>query len=239
MLLYKRGVGITGRRLARALGMRATTTWNPNIRIRWGNSGGNPIGACINQAEAIRIAAHGIHALEVLRDAGIPTIPVYRTVDDIQEYPVYSRRINHRAGKDIVICKTYQEAIENRQRFFTGYVETEREFRVHVFGGKILKMFRKVPRIPTPTDQIRSSFTGWGYSRVNLDNYKSGQAIAIEAVRALGLIFGGVDLGRTPEKTWVVFEVNTAPGLNAPTLDLYVNEFKEWLNDTTRLYRPD
>jgi len=229
-LLYSKGVGLTARRLATELGLEPTKTPSDDVVIRWGNS--NPGNDCsINPQQAIALAANGYHSLIRLRECDVNTLTLYRS-PPIDDYPIYGRRFNHRAGSDIIICENLEMALKSRRSYFTKYYKTHLEFRVHVFNGKVLKMFRKHNGGDELDDMIRTSKFGWQYSRVSLDNYLGGQQLAIAATDALGLTFGGADIGYNRDTgQYVVFEVNTAPSLNTPTLELYLIEFRKYLNE--------
>jgi glutathione synthase/RimK-type ligase-like ATP-grasp enzyme len=78
-------------------------------------------------------------------------------------------------------------------------------------------------------DRIRNHDNGWVFARVGIEPTQAVLDSAMLAVGALGLDFGAVDIAttRNNEKPIVVFEINTAPGIEGTTLEKYLDFFKE------------
>lgn len=224
MILYHRSTALTGRRLARLLGLKHGSTPKGLISVRWGSSVSHTPDISPNTQESIRLASNGRKSLLHLRDSGLLVPKVYTTPPD-NDYPILGRRINHRAGKDIIWCKTKEEATKANSSYFTGYMSVVSEFRVHVFGGKPLRMFRKVGG---ENELIRTSTFGWEYRRSDMSKHPKACEVAVNAVGALGLCFGGVDLGWGKDG-YVVFEVNTGPALNTISLLYYAQKLEAYL----------
>ena len=78
---------------------------------------------------------------------------------------------------------------------------------------------------------IRNIHTGWVYCRDNYIPDPTSIQLAIDAVQAVGLDFGAVDLIYNQHyNQFYILEVNTAPGLEGTTLINYVNAFIGDLN---------
>lgn len=123
--------------------------------------------------------------------------------------------------------------------------ELVREYRVHSFDGRSIRAGVKVPRegygTPGGTDNptapnychswIRSWDAGW---RIRYDGNTIRQAhrdLAHQAVAAIGLTFGAVDLGERQDGSLIVLEVNRAPGLEGGTIVAYANAIKRWMEE--------
>lgn len=128
----------------------------------------------------------------------------------------------------------HQRSMDFRARvnpdFWTEYTPVEDEWRLHFFRSKKgnLRLLRSGIKVPKPgaNPLFRGHSLGWRIS------YTGGapealRASARRAVDALHLDFGAVDIGFTPGEEPVVFEVNTCPGLDSGTLNLYVREILE------------
>lgn len=232
-LMYHRSTSITGRLLARMLGLQPRRRYHSGdvVVVRWGCSAHADMEYAINSAEAIRTAANSIRSLMEMHTAEVPTLDFYRDIPlDESVYPILGRKLYHRAGSDIVWCNTPAEAELSNRHYFTRYTPIDIEFRVHVFGDGVIRIFKKVPRTTDAHNIIRTSERGWGYQRVSLSNYQVGQEIAIKAVRSLGLVFGGVDIGwNRDRRKYVVFEVNTGPSLNTVSLRYYAERLAVYL----------
>jgi len=126
----------------------------------------------------------------------------------------------------------HADVVRNRNNvdFFTSYVPTAREFRVHAFQGDILKISEK---ILTNEEQfqhpwVRNFENGFTFRNVNNLQPRVQQRIEAagqEAVEALGLDFGAVDVLLGDDHNVYVLEVNTGPGLADNSLELYVLRF--------------
>ena len=117
---------------------------------------------------------------------------------------------------------------------YTKYIKKATEYRVHVFDGRVIDIQQKRKRQEVPNDeidyQIRNAVNGWVYCRDGIDCPDSVRMAAINAVAALGLDFGAVDVGwNTHDDAACVYEVNTAPGLEGSTLDSYYEAIKRRL----------
>jgi len=244
MILYNKRGATTAKALAETMGMRKVRDdrWKDRDgvpTIRWGSSMNIPNDTCtLNSARAIKIAADGIKSLDVLREAGVP-VPNTYVVSSAEEIPsdvrLFARLKYHAAGQDIIDCPTHTDSLRAYhmfdRNFFSEFVHTDREIRLHVLGGKVVKGFRKVETDDVTNSIVRSSKNGWGYKVINFETfYPMAIPIALKAVEALGLTFGAVDMACTEDKeTWVVWEVNTAPSLNTFTLGLYAEFLRKQL----------
>jgi glutathione synthase/RimK-type ligase-like ATP-grasp enzyme len=118
---------------------------------------------------------------------------------------------------------------------YTMGIENHGEYRVHVFNDEVI-LYQKKSR---PVDDegnvitaegadadVRNLASNWVYRVGNLKRLERVEQLAVNAVRALGLDFGAVDIIMDEEGDVYVLEVNTAVGLrNESTLEAYVNAF--------------
>jgi glutathione synthase/RimK-type ligase-like ATP-grasp enzyme len=115
---------------------------------------------------------------------------------------------------------------------YTKHVRHKREFRIHVFCGKVIdeQEKRKAREIIARNPWIRNHNNGYVFARNGLAVPECVKAEAIKAVAALGLDFGAVDVAyREKENQAFVLEVNTAPGLEGQTIQSYVQAIQEKL----------
>lgn len=160
--------------------------------------------------------------LTTLAEAGVPAVEVSRT----RREGWLPRRNNHQGGTDLLH--------PGRADYYVKKVDTIREYRIHIFtlpGQEpvSIRAGMKVHRegFTAPHPWIRSYDGGWRLSygewwRETL--LQRTRDTAKRAVKALGLDFGAVDIGTTPDGRDVVFEVNRAPGLEGGTIDAYVQK---------------
>lgn len=131
------------------------------------------------------------------------------------------------------------ESVYEGCRLFTiGIIGRRQEWRVHVVRGEVILTQLKLRRSGFEeregyTSLVRNLESGWVYS-VNYDEDDYAQSIprvkelAIQAVAALDLDFGAVDIVERRGEP-LVLEVNTAPGLEegSSSLTAYADKFRQ------------
>lgn len=148
-------------------------------------------------------------------------VPVPKLMSGPKEGYV-GRSFNHQGGKDLLAGGGHDYWVEK--------ISTTREFRIHVMGGVSIRAGMKVPRdgFPNPHPWVRSYDGGWRLSYGNAAQLFLKQSLrdaAKEAVQALGLDFGAVDVAQRAGGGVVVWEVNKAPGLEGGSLKRYAEKF--------------
>jgi hypothetical protein len=119
-----------------------------------------------------------------------------------------------------------------RADFYVKMLDIREEWRIGVFQGRYISSQFKVPTRELQDDYekfIRVTRTGWGFSYDHRPTPIVLREAAIEAVEALGLDFGGVDVGLLGDNSAVVLEVNTAPELSPLTAKKYAQAIMEVL----------
>lgn len=194
--------------------------------VRWGNK--NPfVNPSVNELDSL--ASLGSKHDQLARMAACAVqVPDYGLITP--EYCTWVaprnrifRKLSHHAGNDnpYIVMKDYHISRTEigGYDYWMDYIRKIGEFRIHVFNGEVIRVQKK-RRVNSgvSNDRIRTSVNGW--VSVEVDNsYMAGWPADIHlqagaAVRALGLVFGAVDvLVDKNNKVWVL-EVNTAPGLN-------------------------
>jgi glutathione synthase/RimK-type ligase-like ATP-grasp enzyme len=102
---------------------------------------------------------------------------------------------------------------------FMEYIDAPYEYRVHIFKGKSIRVSLKAyadPEAKGHYTTAKPSSRVWHVRKA-----------AKQAVAALGLDFGAVDILATDDECWVL-EVNAAPGLGGSTPRLYARTFLRW-----------
>lgn len=145
-------------------------------------------------------------------------------------WPIVGRPDSHTRGRGYWLCNNLsdiQKALRGTRRkqpatHFMEFVEAEREYRVHIFKGKSIRISEKSFFID---DTGHKDYT----TTKPQHNIKHVRKAAKKAVKALGLDFGAVDVLATDDECWVL-EVNAAPGLGGTMPALYAEVFKKWSN---------
>lgn len=128
----------------------------------------------------------------------------------------------------------------NGDKYYTMDVPKNREFRVHIFNGRTIGIYEKIPNNPTDPMWKNDNTT---FRRIDqsdgrvMRHLRGLRPMSRAAVSALGLVFGGVDVIKSTDGQYYVTEVNSSPALNDPNLERWADEIAEYvrgaLNGTT------
>lgn len=203
--------------------------------INWGTTYPNlqGRGRTLNLPGNVADSINKLVALTKLKEEGV-NVPSFSTsIDNLNRTDsIVLARTNLRGsgGAGIVVLREADDVVE--APLYVQYVPKQAEYRVHVVAGRTIWIQEKRKRNGVEQDKnqklIRNHANGWVFCNVT-DGRPCGADLAVQAVKALGLDFGAVDLiiGRDDNRAYVL-EVNTAPGLESPQLKAaYANAFKE------------
>lgn len=209
---------------------------NGDIVINWGagrtppNLVGRPV---LNKFEAVYFAISKLRTFGVLQSAQVPIPRVTRNREEAQEWANTGKVLGRDAdtghsGSGITVYRRGSEV--GAHQFYTDYWTKNREFRIHVLNGQIIFQQEKVRKRDADNldPYVRSHTRGWGFAFNHLETSPVPDVVrttGLSAVRALGLDFGGVDIGWNRTDGAAVFEVNTAPGLENTSLAAYITAF--------------
>lgn len=203
-----------------------------DLVINWGTTGQDGL----NNPLAVERATDKRLTLHALSNAGI-ACPDYSTdreeaVNWLEEGSGVVCRTLARAsaGKGIVIAGSQEELVD--APLYTRYIKKVEEYRVHVFNGRVIDVQRKARSTDVPDEQVnwqvRTHANGFIFAREGVELPVEAQALCIDAVAALGLDFGAVDIVYNAKKNqYYVLEINTAPGLEGQTLISYADAIQE------------
>ena len=99
---------------------------------------------------------------------------------------------------------------------FMEYIEAPREYRVHIFLGKSIRISEKAHTAFHEYTTVKPQH-----------NVKHVRKAAKKAVKAVGLDFGCVDILANDDDCWVL-EVNSAPGVGGSMPRVYADIFTKW-----------
>ena len=242
---YKSG-SQSAKDLALGLGIKRIKNKNSKFRgtanktvINWGSSTptvdfGNAI--IINKPKAVGLAANKLKTMGFLALSGVST-PDYSPHKEQalqwleQGHKVFCRtKLSGHSGEGIVIAETINELVD--APLYTKWVRIGQEYRVHVFRGEVLDVQRKARKHDVPDEgvnwKVRNLAGGFIFARADVNPPEDVLKQAVDAVEALGLDFGAVDIitGKNNNNAYVL-EVNTACGLMGTTLEKYIEAFGE------------
>ena len=205
---------------------------NPaTVVVNWGNSSMRFTHRnTLNKPEAVAVAANKLSTLDKLLHHGVP-VPEFTTDKRIAlgwldiGCRVFARtKLSSHTGDGIVIIEDESEMVD--APLYTKYQRKDKEYRVHVFKGKVIDITEKRKRYgdgeerPGYNPYIRNLKCGWVFCRDGVRPVEAVKVESVRAVQALGLDFGAVDIIEYKGKVWTL-EVNSAPGLEGTTLQRY------------------
>lgn len=224
--------------------------WRPGRKvINWGNTRianwmiPMAMGALLNRPSQVELASDKVKTFQKL--TGVVPIPdvttsgpeAYHWLRSDPKYPGFKHAVLCRtltranSGRGIVVATTPEEIVQTLAPLYTRYVPKQQEYRVHVFrelGVVDVQQKRRHTEGDTSDPYIRNHATGWVFCRENVSPPQEVLNAAVDAVMALDLDFGAVDIGFHTNIGPCVYEVNTAPGLTGQTLVNYAQAFKQF-----------
>lgn len=236
------GKGLSARILATKLGLHYTSIsyklTEPPV-VRYGNSNGVfDNDTKFNSPDSIRNCGNSAAFSKICADNKIRS-PLYTPFDianiDDYVYPFLLRNAHHMAGKDIIIVESKEQLdtligdSATDGRYHVPYIHIDLELGIHFINGKVIKIFKKIPGEKVLSERIRSSVMGWHYHLISdLEQFKVAQTLTLKTAEIMGVGFGRADIGYDEtEKKYYIFEINTAPGLNSKTAELYATVLRE------------
>lgn len=134
-------------------------------------------------------------------------------------HPLFARDTIHSRGRDIKIAlEGWQVAplIAGGTGFFTAHVPSIREFRTWGYRNYHLGTYEKALTRPKDCKKLgRNYANGFDFNGIENDDVPVGlKDVCRDALAALRLDFGAVDTLQRVDGTYVVLEVNSAPGVS-------------------------
>ena len=150
--------------------------------------------------------------------------------DNTTKYVARTR--THMDGSGFFLVEGMEEmqmAMDGGCEFLMDFIPSCKEYRVHVFDGLIIRtQYKHHPDPEGADDTCRITDNGWVLRHMHVvDVPMYIRQAAKDAVRALSLNFGAVDVLHGTDNKPYVLEVNTAPFLTDITLSGYVSAIKQ------------
>lgn len=190
----------------------------------------------LNHPRAVAFAADKLVSFELFKARGVPC-PEWthdKAVAEMwrnQGFTVYGRDTARGSGGSGISLYHYGQEL-GHHLFYTCGIKVYNEYRIHIGKDQVIDITKKGVKnghVASPTSAyIRSHQNGWIFMRNNIKPAGDDMIqVAKDAVRALDLDFGAVDICRSRDRKVTVFEVNTAPGIEGTTLNRYIQFFKD------------
>lgn len=288
---YSGATDVTGKKLAETLGMKhgdkmpslkdvcMIIGWGTKVKYSSYDLDNIPV---LNHPDNICLNRNKLESMRMMINNGVNIAPFIgkqyiKDIGNVVALPVIGRTAYHQGGKGFWNCPTMTHvnaAIAEGADYFQNVIEIKDEYRLHVFGDKVIYAVKKVKRTVEEMEEayikheterqltlaskngdeldaktletmlrrqakkfaqdganmlIRSNRLGWKFASVK-NVPKELETEALKAVKAVGLDFGAVDCCiDVNNKSWVL-EVNSGPGLEEKTFDIWIKEIKDATN---------
>lgn len=220
-----------------------------HIIVNWGSSSFHPRVPrelnVLNHPIKVKHAVNKIHTFQRLQQTLSRNIPEWTTSQDVahewvveEGKEVYCRQsVEGHGGIGIVLATSGEQVRESNARLFTVKVPVDREFRVHIFNGRVIDYSQK-KRVGKKkreennillNEDIRNHKNGWIFARAGVSLPEEAKTLVKNAMYELGLFFGAFDIIWTPQEYPVILEVNTAPGIEGSTAEAYAEAFYSYI----------
>lgn len=215
-----------------------------HLVVNWGHGdvpywGGSLAGnvRLLNHWSRVSLAINKRTAFGKFKESGVPTpswtVSKAKAAEWIADGGVAICRtlLSSMEGKGIVVATKLSELVD--APLYTKLFSKDKEYRVHVFKGEVIDFVQKklksgASEIKGRNKYIRNTANGWIFAREGITLPATASDVSKQAIQALGLDFGAVDLAVNTAGKVVVFEVNTAPGLEGTTVTKYVQAIKAY-----------
>jgi glutathione synthase/RimK-type ligase-like ATP-grasp enzyme len=212
-----------------------------DVIVNWGTSKQAPVmGPVLNDPQAVLKAANKFFTFSALAGENVACVQWTANKAVAKEWldsgciVVVRKTLTGHSGAGIIIVEKGQELEE--APLYTKYLFKVREFRVHATPTAVIDTQMKVrdPAVVPKSWKVRSHDNGFIFQRKNITPSEKRDALAIQAVKVLGLHFGAVDIVEDKKGNFYVLEINTAPGLEGQTVAAYNNALTELANDVAK-----
>ena len=190
-----------------------------DVTVRWGISfhGNQPaINAAVNKFDKLGAMFQFVKAKV---STPFPHTDFEDAIQEDKGSILLARKIKHTKGKDIIVCKTLPEIRKaaSKRDFYVKWIPTQTEYRVWVFQKRILSVSEKIYKGEGEyTGYIRNR--RFGFKFVKRDDLRKADYLSklcINAVKALGMDFGAVDVLAGKDGEHYVLEVNSMPAIDS------------------------
>lgn len=235
LICYSGKSSVTGKAIRQkfnALRKRTGKKAKCDLFIRWGSTEEFPntrYKVELNSLEAVRNAVNKLKMLQLLSAAEVPTLDFGTELVTVNDFldENGSQYIRNKLGV-VRYANDFNPASD--MYYSKPIVDKRREYRVHVFNGKILGIYEKVPMGEERPKLFKSDTCNFKRRDPELCLLnKENQEVCIKSVQALGLLFGGVDCIRDKNGNIFICEVNSSPSLNTLNVDRWSEEILNYV----------
>jgi hypothetical protein len=187
-----------------------------------------------NSPEFIAITGNKLLFSQKMGEGGIYSPIFHRELDRITFPCVIRQTLNAHGGVGIIFCENDEDFKGNWSNncWWTPFVKMDFELRVHILGGEIKRIFKKVKENEEEFP-IRNQENGYHFSLRNIENYRKLGVLVKRLTEIFGTeAFYSIDVGwDSQRREYFVIEANSCSGLNSYTVEVYADYLIQKLGD--------
>jgi glutathione synthase/RimK-type ligase-like ATP-grasp enzyme len=194
--------------------------------IRWGCTSQMEAKHTVNKVKDIQLVNNKTECRKVLGQVehkGKQIIPTtwfsFEEWQKEKQLPVIVRPNHHAQGRKLYFCNTEELVFKacklcGNQAYISSYIPKQKEFRIFVMQGRVVWVAEKTPENPNAI--AWNVAKGGTFTNVRWSDWPlKGCRIALKAMEAVSLDFGGVDIMQC-NNDFYVLEINSAPSQTSP-----------------------
>jgi len=201
------------------------------VVFRWGCTSDIEAEVIVNSAKSIRRVADKLNFRKLLEEHELGPRTWFNTEDT--ELPCIVRPQTHHQGRNLFVCRTYQELNSIIRRLGGIFYSSEiinkvSEYRVFVVQNRVVCVAQKFPN--NSNDIAWNVFQGGRFENVSWDDWHlKAVRISLEAFELSKLDFGGVDVMVDEDNNVFVLEINSAPSLTSDYRQECFSKAFDWI----------
>ncbi len=200
--------------------------------IRWGTSASALSEDTIyNSPQLIRAAGNKMRFSEEITRAEIACVELLTGTPE--RYPVLVRtELNRGGGIGLFVAETPEQFEQWKQYPWSYFYNFSIEVGVHMLGGEVVKVFKKVREDGLEQEKFprRNTNNGYRFSLIRNDKFPKLLKFCKQFYSVFPIQMGRADIGWDVDaRTWRIIEFNSAPDLtqNQNTLEMYAKFLAE------------
>jgi len=188
----------------------------------------NPARVRNRTAIVFRTGLDKISQLRSFKENGVscPEFSTYPARDELSSGTIVARALI-KASEGLGITIFNREDMWPPAPLYTEYIPKKKEFRVHVWNNEVIDVSEKRKKSGYEAErntQIRNTANGYVFCRTGVVEPDGLRQLALDAVAALGRTYGAVDIIWNEKRNkCYVLEVNSRPGMEGTTVEIYAN----------------
>lgn len=187
----------------------------------------------INPITSVAIASDKLATFRALEAAGV-SIPTYGTdcsFADDSSVVVARTTLHGHSGQGIEVGTPSEVP---HAPLYTLFINKKAEYRAIVCIDEVVDFKQKLKKRDWEEERskvIWNSDNGYVFARNEIRTPEGINQLAVDAVKALGLKYGAVDIIEDREGSLYVLEINSAFGLEGTTVSLFGDKLKQYITE--------